>query len=327
MIEDAVTEHRGLTEVVFTAADLISGSSESKGAKVFETLLNILEGRVRNSNTRKAYKAAWRSFFAFCSEYKLELDRAKPYHVGMWLKRHPGSVATQRQHLAAVRILFDHLLEKGVVDINPAARAKAPRLERESAHTPIFEQNEIKTFLDAIKVDSLIDKRDKALFSTLAYSWARVSAAVGLKVEDYYERNGERWLRLHEKRGKIHEVPVHSKAREAIDQWLLASDLGCNPSAPLFPAFGKNKKTPELRHMDRTSVWKLVQARARASGLEKRVCCHSFRATGITEYMSAGGSLDIAQRIAGHSQLSTTKIYDRSRDRLTMDEIEKISFG
>jgi integrase len=256
----------------------------------------------------------------------LELDRAKPYHVGMWLKRHPGSVATQRQHLAAVRLLFDHLLEKGVVDINPAARAKAPRLERESAHTPIFEQNEIKTFLDAIKADSLIDKRDKALFSTLAYSWSRVSAAVGLKVEDYYERNGERWLRLHEKRGKIHEVPVHSKAREAIDQWLLASELGCNPSAPLFPAFGKNKKTPELRHMDRTSVWKLVQARARASGLEKRVCCHSFRATGITEYMSAGGSLDIAQRIAGHSQLSTTKIYDRSRDRLTMDEIEKISF-
>ena len=327
MIEDPVAEHRELKEVVFTAADLISASSESKRAKVSETLLNILEGRVRNSNTRKAYKAAWRSFFAFCSEYKLELDRAKPYHVGMWLKRHPGSVATQRQHLAAVRLLFDHLLEKGVVDINPAARAKAPRLERESAHTPIFEQNEIKTFLDAIKVDSLIDKRDKALFSTLAYSWARVSAAIGLKVEDYYERNGERWLRLHEKRGKIHEVPVHSKAREAIDQWLLASDLGCNPSAPLFPAFGKNKKTPELRHMDRTSVWKLVQARARASGLEKRVCCHSFRATGITEYMSAGGSLDIAQRIAGHSQLSTTKIYDRSRDRLTMDEIEKISFG
>ena len=326
MIEDPVAEHRELKEVVFTAADLISASSESKRAKVSETLLNILEGRVRNSNTRKAYKAAWRSFFAFCSEYKLELDRAKPYHVGMWLKRHPGSVATQRQHLAAVRLIFDHLLEKGVADINPAARAKAPRLERESAHTPIFEQNEIKTFLDAIKVDSLIDKRDKALFSTLAYSWARVSAAVGLKVEDYYERNGERWLRLHEKRGKIHEVPVHSKAREAIDQWLLASDLGCNPSAPLFPAFGKNKKTPELRHMDRTSVWKLVQARVRASGLEKRVCCHSFRATGITEYMSAGGSLDIAQRIAGHSQLSTTKIYDRSRDRLTMDEIEKISF-
>ena len=91
----------------------------------------------------------------------------KPYHFGLWLKRHPGSVATQRQHLAAVRLLFDHLLEKGVVDINPAARAKPPRLERESAHTPVFEQNEIKTFLEAIKRDSLIDKRDKAVFGVL----------------------------------------------------------------------------------------------------------------------------------------------------------------
>ena len=326
MIEDPVAEHRELKEIVFTAADLILGSSESNRAKVSETLLNILEGRVRNSNTRKAYKAAWRSFFQFCSEYKLELHRVKPYHFGMWLKRHTGSVATQRQHLAAVRLLFDHLLEKGVVDINPAARAKAPRLERESAHTPVFEQNEIKIFLEAIKPDSLLDKRDKALFSTLVYSWARVSAVVGLNVEDYFERKGERWLRLHEKRGKIHEVPVHSKARQAIDQWLLASNFGSNPSAPLFPAFGKNKKIPELRHMDRTSVWKLVQTRARSSGLEKRVCCHSFRATGITEYMNAGGSLDIAQRMAGHSQLSTTKIYDRSRDRLTMAEVEKVSF-
>jgi hypothetical protein len=102
MIADAVTKHRGLTEV-FMAADLISGSFESKGAKVFETLLNILEGRVRNSNTRKAYKTAWRSFFEFCSVYKLDLERVKPYHFGLWLKRHPGSVATQRQHLAAVR--------------------------------------------------------------------------------------------------------------------------------------------------------------------------------------------------------------------------------
>ena len=160
----------------------------------------------------------------------------------------------------------------------------------------------------------------------LLYTWARVSAVVALKVESYYERKGERWLRLSEKRGKIHDVPVHSKAREAIDQWLLASGLGSNPSAPLFPAFGKNKKTPELRHMDRTSVWKLVQARAQASGLKKRVCCHSFRATGITEYMNAGGALDIAQRIAGHSELSTTKIYDRSQDRVTIAEIERVSF-
>src|ERR1700719_696672 len=134
MIADPVTQHRELAEVVFTAADLIPGCLESKRQKTAETLLNILEGRIRNPNTRNAYKTAWRSFFEFCSEYKLELDRVKPYHFGLWFKRHTGSLATQRQHLAAVRLLFDHLLEKGVVDTNAAARAKPPSLERDSAH-------------------------------------------------------------------------------------------------------------------------------------------------------------------------------------------------
>jgi integrase/recombinase XerD len=326
MIEAPVTENTELAEVVLTAADLIPSSSEAKRQKTAETLLNILEGRIRNKNTRSAYKIAWRSFFEFCSVYKLEVERVKPYHFGLWLKRHPGSVATQRQHLAAVRLLFDHLLEQGVVDLNPAARAKPPRLERETSHTPVFEEDEIKAFLGAIKPDSLLGIRDKALFSVLFYSWARVSAVVSLKVESYYQRKGERWLRLQEKRGKIHEVPVHSKAREAVDHWLVAAGLGTNPAAPLFPAFGKDKKTIELRHMDRTSIWRQVQARARACGLEKRVCCHSFRATGITAYMNAGGALDIAQRIAGHSELSTTKIYDRSQDRVTIAEIERVSF-
>ncbi len=153
MIKDAVPEKRELTEVVFTAANLIPGSSESKRARTAETLLNVLEGRIRNPNTRNAYKVAWRSFFGFCSEYKLEFERVKPFHFGLWLKRRTGSVATQRQHLAAVRLLFDHLLEQGVVDLNPAARTKPPRLERETSHTPVFEEDEIKAFLGAIKPD------------------------------------------------------------------------------------------------------------------------------------------------------------------------------
>jgi integrase len=321
-----ITENTKLAEAVPVQADLIRGW-EHQGQKIKETLLNVLEGSIQNPNTRNAYKVAWRAFFQFCSLYKLELDRVKPYHFGLWLKRHTGSVATQRQHLAAVRLLFDHLLDQGVVESNPAARAKAPRMNRETSHTPVFEEDEIREFLKAIKPGTLMDIRDKALFSVLAYSWARVSAVVALKVEDYYQRKGQHWLRLHEKRGKIHEVPVHSDARTAVDHWLCASGLGSDPFAPLFPAFAKDKKTIELRHMDRKSVWWLVQARAKASGLQKQVCCHSFRATGITEYMNAGGALDIAQRIAGHSQLSTTQIYDRSQCRVTAVEIERVSYS
>ena len=100
-----------------------------------------------------------------------------------------------------------------------------------------------------------------------------------------------------------------------------------NPSAPLFPSFGKNRETIELRRLDRRSILKLVEKRARTSGILKRVCCHSFRATGVTEYMNSGGTIEIAQRIAGHTSPSTTRIYDRSGDQLALQEIERVQIG
>jgi integrase/recombinase XerD len=311
---------------VSAATVWIPASSNAKRQKMAETLLNLLEGQIENLNTRHAYKVAWLQFFSFCSEFKLELDHVRPYHFELWRKRHTGSVATQRQHLAAIRRLFDNLLQSGLVEINPAARAKVPRLKRRAAHTTIFEEEEIKAFLDGIQTVSIIDVRDKALFTTMIYTWARVSAIVALKVEDYYVRQKVRWLRLSEKAGSIHEVPVHAEARHAIDEWLSRSGLGENPLAPMFPALSRNRKDIVLRHMTRDNIWKLVQTRARTAGVKKLVGCHSFRATGLTSYMNAGGQLDIAQRIAGHAQISTTKIYDRSRDRVTIEEIHRVSF-
>src|SRR5882757_8325417 len=96
----------GAREVLLAPLDLLEGTSESARAKTAETFLELLGARVRNPNTRSAYRVAWRSFLAFCSARQLELESVKAYHVGSWLDQHPGSRSTQRQHLAAVRLLF-----------------------------------------------------------------------------------------------------------------------------------------------------------------------------------------------------------------------------
>jgi site-specific recombinase XerD len=207
--EDSQTE---TGEVLLARFDLLEGTSESTRAKTAETFLELMGARVRNPNTRSAYRVAWRSFLAFCSARQLELESVKAYHVGSWLDQHPGSRSTQRQHLAAVRLLFDLLMMRGVVEYNPAARARPPRLVRESSQTPVFEEAEIVAFLDSISLESLKDIRDKAIFCVLLYSWCRVSALINLTVADYYERGGTRWLRFQEKRGKDHEVPVRARA-------------------------------------------------------------------------------------------------------------------
>jgi integrase/recombinase XerD len=175
-----------------------------------------------------------------------------------------GKQVDARGSTWAVRLLFDSLMMRGVVEYNPAARARPPRLVRESSHTPVFEEAEIVAFLDSISLESL--KEGQAIFSVLFYSWCRMSALINLTVTDYYERGGTRWLRFQEKRGEEHEVPVHSKAKEAVGLCLERSCLASNPSAPIFPSFGKNRETIELRRMDRRSVLKLVEKRAKASG-------------------------------------------------------------
>jgi len=139
-------------EVLLAAFDLIAGTSESTRARTAETFLELLGARVRNPNTRSAYRVAWRSFLAFCSARQLELENVKAYHVGAWLDQHPGSRSTQRQHLAAVRLLFDSLMMRGVVEYN--ARARPPRLVREYSHTPVFEEAEIVAFLDLINLET-----------------------------------------------------------------------------------------------------------------------------------------------------------------------------
>src|ERR1700726_4517393 len=138
----------------------MEGTSESARAKTAETFLELLGARVRNPNTRSAYRVAWRSFLAFCSARKLELESVKAYHVGAWLDQHSGSKSTQRQHLAAVRLLFDHLMTRGVIEYNPAARARPPRLVRDTSRTPVFEEAEIEAFLDSINLNSVKEIRD-----------------------------------------------------------------------------------------------------------------------------------------------------------------------
>jgi integrase len=62
----------------------------------------------------------------------------------------------------------------------------------------------------------------------------------------------------------------------------------------------------------------------RAAGLGDRIGCHTFRATGITNYLENGGTIEKAQQIAAHESPRTTKLYDRTTDQVSLDEIEKI---
>ena len=77
----------------------------------------------------------------------------------------------------------------------------------------------------------------------MGYTFARVGAAVQMKVEDFYIQKRRGWVRLHEKGGKVTERPCHHNLETALDEWLSASGLASEPTAPLFPTLRHGKLT------------------------------------------------------------------------------------
>jgi integrase len=161
--------------------------------------------------------------------------------------------------------------------------------------------------------------------STPNPSFARVGAVARMKVKDCYSQGRRAWLRLHEKSGKRHDVPAHHKAEEYLGAYIAAAGIAEEKNAPLFRTTRGKTREITREAMTRTDVFGIVQRRAADAGLTTAVCCHSFRATGITAYLEDGGTLEHAQQIAAHESPRTTKLYNRTNDQITLDEIERIA--
>jgi integrase len=131
-------------------------------------------------------------------------------------------------------------------------------------------------------------------------------------------------IRLHEKGGVQRDIPAHPRLVEYLDAWLAVAAM--RPSAWLFPAFDARGTVPSARPMTRGDALRMVKRRLLRAGIPPVFSNHSFRATGITEFLANGGSLEVAQRIAGHADSRTTKGYDRRATRLELSEIVRVKY-
>ncbi len=298
----------------------------SEGQRASKRFLEFFTANIRNPNTRLSYMRAISPFLAWCDERGLELRQVEPMAVAAYIERLTQERAPQtvKQHLAAIRMLFDWLVTGQIVPFNPAASVRGPRYSIKKGKTPVLSAQETRKLLDNIDTSHVVGLRDRALIGTMVYSFARVSAIVNMRVRDYYPQGKRYWIRLHEKGGKFHEVPVHHTAEEYLDEYIETAVIFEEKNKPLFRSTRGRSRELTTRAMSRFDAYKMIQRRAEDAGISSEIACHTFRATGITEYLRNGGTIEHAQQIAAHESPRTTKLYDRTNDAISLDEIERI---
>ena len=297
---------------------------DSKAAKRF---LEYFAAHIRNPNTRRAYFRATREFSEWCEPNQLtEIVDVEPVHVAAYIEQLGQRLAkpSVKQHLAAIRMLFDWLVVGQVITSNPAAPVRGPKHVVRKGKTAVLSAEEARTLLESIPTDTIIGLRDRALIATMVYTFARVGAVLKMKVEDVYVQNRRTWVRLHEKGGKQHEMPCHHSLEAYLNEYLEAPEVAFDPKARLFRAMQRRSGRLTERGLSQPDAYRMIQGRALAAGIRTKIGNHSFRATGITEYLRNGGKLEIAQRMANHESARTTGLYDRRDDQISLDEVERI---
>ena len=109
-----------------------------------------------------------------------------------------------KQHLAAIRMLFDWLVTGQVVATNPAHSVRGPKHVVKTGKTTVLDAEQARKLLDSIDISTVVGLRDRALISVMTFAFARIGAVVAMRVEDYYPKGKRWWVRLHEKGGKRH---------------------------------------------------------------------------------------------------------------------------
>ena len=294
-------------------------------ARTAKRTLEFFTAQIRNPNTRRAYARAASRFSAWCAEHGLDdLQAIEPVHVAAYIEGLQSQMTAPsiKLQLAALRVLLDWLVVGQVIPSNPAASVRGPKHSVKKGKTPVLAADEARTLIDAIDTSTLTGLRDRALIGLMVYTFARVGAVIKMQVDDVYVQGRRTWVRLHEKGGKEHEMPCHHNLDDYLHAYLEAAKPGAK--AWLFRTATGRSATLSSRPMSQSDVWRMIGRRAEQAGIKTRIGCHTFRATGITEYLRNGGKLEIAQQMANHESSRTTGLYDRRNDQVSLDEVERI---
>jgi integrase len=276
-------------------------------AQAAKRFIEYFAANIRNPNTRRAYFHAVLEFSSWCEAQNFtQILDIEPLHVAAYIEQLTARLA------------------KPSVKQHPAAPVRGPKYTVRKGKTPVLAQEEARELLDAIDTSTVVGLRDRALIATMIYTFGRVGAVIKMRGEDYYTQGRRGWVRLHEKGGKRHEMPCNHNLEAYLDAYISAAGLAGDLKGYLFRTVRGRGRALTTNPMAQADVYRMIRRRAYAAGIKTRIGNHTFRATGITQYLRNGGRRELAQQMAAHESPRTTALYDRRDEEAAVDEVERI---
>ena len=283
-------------------------------------------GRIRNRYTRRNYQHAIDRFLQWSHQCGLELHRIAPKDVGQYLDELDYALTTKKLHLSALRHFFDELVTRHVVILNPAATVRSERYEVVEGKTPEITAIQVRQLFESGDTSHVVGLRDRAIIGVLVYTAARVGAVAQLKQDHLYMSGDQYCLRFTDKGGKSREIPVRHDLQGLLFDYLDAAGLrGTSGVSPLFMTSNGRTRQLTAHAMTAGDMCRMVKRRMRDAGLPSRLSPHSFRVATVTNLLEQNVSLEDVQRLAGHADPRTTRLYDRRQRKVTRNIVERIS--
>lgn len=265
-----------------------------------------------SENTCRAYQQDLREFYQFlkndmaveCDKIKgADLDSIRSLTIrgflGVLYKKNKKS--TMARKLSAIRSFFRYMVKNGRIKDSPAERVATPRREKTiPAYLPV---DEMFRLLDSIKMEGILNLRNRAIFETLYSTGVRVSELAGLNVSDVDCE--KRLIRVLGKGNKERLVPIGKKAVAFIQDYrgqLKVENGHTGFDGPLF--LNKNKGRLTTR-----SIQRILEKIVNECALLTPVSPHALRHSFATHLLDAGADLRVVQELLGHKSLSSTQKY------------------
>ena len=283
-------------------------------------------GRLRNPHTRKAYLRAVCRFLEWVGRLEVRLESVTPGMVGQYFDELPGSPATRKLHMSAIRGFFNVLVLRHVVILNPALSVNTERFSVMEGKTPLITPQQARLLLDSIVPMNVIAMRDRTIIAVLIYTAARVGAVAKLRIKDLMDEGTQYSLRFEEKGGKHRSIPVRHDLQQLLMDYAEVAGLTSQPKhyAIFRSAAGRTCRLTD-RQITAIDICRMLKRRLKAAGLPSTISPHSFRSCAATDLLLQGVQMEDVQYLLGHSDARVTKLYDRRQHQVTRNIVERIS--